>query len=267
MTYTGNIQKMGALADEQGRVHYTLQMGGDQLDMNALLGKELEITFLGEIYCKSCGKRTGKSYAQGFCFQCMQTAPEAEECVLRPALCKAHLGVARDMDYARQHCLQSHYVYLANTGELKVGVTRASQIPTRWIDQGAVAAVPLCITPNRHIAGLIEQQLSAHISDKTSWKKMVSNNINADIDLTEERSRAVDLLTAVMRRFVCSDVSLRRFIYPVAAYPTAPVNHNLDKEARLCGKLLGIKGQYLLFEGERVLNLRRFSGYRLSISG
>src|SRR5690554_7697127 len=83
MTYTGNIQKMGALADEQGRVHYTLQMGGDQLDMNALLGKELEITFLGEIYCKSCGKRTGKSYAQGFCFQCMQTAPEAEECVLR----------------------------------------------------------------------------------------------------------------------------------------------------------------------------------------
>lgn len=258
--------KMKSEVGDDRQVVYRLVLDGTDINMNQLVGRHLSLSFTGIIHCVSCGKVTRKSFAQGFCFSCFQTAPEAEDCVLRPALCKAHLGVARDMNYALEHCLKPHFVYLANTGELKVGVTRASQIPTRWIDQGAVAAVPLCITPNRHIAGLIEQQLSAHISDKTSWKKMVSNNINADIDLTEERSRAVDLLTAGMRRFVCSDVSLRRFIYPVAAYPTAPVNHNLDKEARLCGKLLGIKGQYLLFEGERVLNLRRFSGYRLSIS-
>ncbi|GAO28275.1 hypothetical protein JCM15548_1349 [Geofilum rubicundum JCM 15548] len=130
MQAKGNLIKMKSSVDNDRQVVYRLSLGQAEINMNDCLGKRVKFSFTGTIHCISCGKVTRKSFAQGFCFNCMQTAPEAEDCVLRPALCKAHLGIARDMAYAQAHCLKPHFVYLANTGEVKVGVTRQSQIPT-----------------------------------------------------------------------------------------------------------------------------------------
>ncbi|MCA1744697.1 MAG: DUF2797 domain-containing protein [Bacteroidales bacterium] len=248
-------------ADRQ--VVYQLVLDNTEIDLNALVGKQVKLSFTGIIHCISCGKVTRKSFAQGFCFSCMQSAPEAEACVLRPALCKAHLGLARAMDYAREHCLKSHFVYLANTGEVKVGVTRQSQLPTRWIDQGASAAIKLCETPNRHIAGLVEQHLSQHFSDKTLWKKMVMNQVNKGIDLLDVRQKALEYLTPGMLRFKCSDDQIYTFNYPVTEYPDMPQTLSLDKVPVIEGVLKGIKGQYLLLDKSRVLNIRRHSGYQV----
>ncbi len=263
MQAEGNLLKMKSEVGDDRKVIYRLLLGMTEINMNELVERPIRILFSGTIHCVCCGRVTRKSFAQGFCFNCMQTAPEAEECVLRPALCKAHLGVARDMDYALAHCLKPHFVYLANSGEVKVGVTRQSQIPTRWVDQGASSAIKLCETPNRHIAGLVEQHLCRHFSDKTVWKKMVMNHVNKEVDWTDLRQKALGLLTPGMLRFKSTDDQVYTFSYPVYAFPENPQTVSLDKVPVIEGHLLGIKGQYLLLDENRVLNIRRHSGYQI----
>ena len=171
MLYWGIIEKMRTHLEDP--VQYELPMGKDMIPMNELIGRYILFKWEGEINCISCGRNTNKSFAQGFCYPCFINAPETSECILRPQLCQAHEGIARDMDWAEQHCLQSHFVYLAISSNAKVGVTRSIQIPTRWIDQGAWQAIKLAKTPNRYIAGLIEVALKEHISDRTQWQRML----------------------------------------------------------------------------------------------
>ena len=124
-----NLLKMKAAYNNP--VQYSMNTGSEEINMNLLLGKKLSIHYLHKINCIKCGRLTKTSFAQGYCYPCFISAPETEDCVLRPELCKAHEGLARDMDYAAGHCLIDHFVYLAISGGLKVGVTRNTQIPVR----------------------------------------------------------------------------------------------------------------------------------------
>jgi hypothetical protein len=261
MVVQGNLKKMSAVLLVDHRVKYHLDMGGHDIAMNRLVGQPVAIKYRGVIHCASCGKVTKKSYAQGFCYNCMQTVPEAEDCVLRPVLCKAHLGIARDLEWAQGHCLQPHFVYLANTGEVKVGVTRASQIPTRWIDQGASEAIRLFKTPNRHIAGLIEAFLTREFPDKTQWKKMVTNDVNRAVDLLALRKKVEAMIPDELAGYLVDNLEIQKIEYPVTTYPTQPKAINLDHEPEVRGFCMGIKGQYLLFDDNRVLNVRTHTGY------
>ncbi len=181
MQFEGNILKMRT--EWASPVHYFLPFGENEANMNELLGKNISFEFSGQINCISCGKQTKTSFGQGFCYNCLQTAPEASESILRPELSKAHLGIARDMVWAEKQDMIDHYVYLAVSSEIKVGVTRNHQVPTRWIDQGATSAIKLAKTPNRHIAGVIEVFLKNHFTDKTNWRAMLKNEILNDVDL------------------------------------------------------------------------------------
>lgn len=261
MNIKGNLRKLSGLVNGRNIVEYHLQLGGNDIYLNDLVGEDIEMQYSGIINCLSCGVVTKKSYAQGFCFSCMQSVPEADECVLRPLLCKAHLGVARDLEWAKGHCLQPHYVYLANTGEVKVGVTRESQIPTRWIDQGASEAIKVCKTPNRHIAGLIEAFLSGRFSDKTLWKKMVTDDINRSVDLNALKTKALAMLPDELSAYRCDENNIQMLEYPVSKYPVHPKTMNLDSLSKVKGILTGIKGQYLFFEDERIINVRKHTGY------
>ncbi len=266
MKYHGNLLKMKS-ALEGPKVVYTLWLNGNPVEMNSLLGKQIRFVFQGQINCVVCGKTTRKSFGQGFCYQCFTTAPEAEECVLRPQLCKAQLGIARDINWAQKHCLQPHYVYLAYTGDLKVGVTRQSQIPTRWIDQGASSAIKLCQTPNRHIAGIIETYLMQFYKDKTLWRKMVTNQHQASSpDLAGAKKKAINLLPGELQQYALADDALFSVQYPVLQWPQNPLQLNLDKDPKIEGTLNGIKGQYLFFDRERIFNVRRFSGYLVELT-
>jgi hypothetical protein len=213
MQLSGNLIKMRSEAAEP--VRYFLPLGNNEIDMNSLLGKEIAMAHNGVINCISCGKKTNKSYSQGFCYNCFLIAPEADESVIRPELSKAHLGIARDMEWAKEHDLIDHFVYLAVTSDLKVGVTRHTQIPTRWIDQGAIRAIRLARTPNRHIAGVIEVFLKKFVADKTQWQAMLKGNINPDIDLLAEKLRLVERLPGELRKYAEEDSSIASFTYPV----------------------------------------------------
>ena len=265
MQYSGNLGKMkGELSG--GHVKYVLDLGGDELQMKDLLDYPLSVEYHGKINCIHCGKEIRKSYGQGFCYQCFTTVPEADECVLKPDRCMAHLGISRDMEWSRSHCLQPHIVYLAVSGGLKVGVTRESQVPVRWIDQGATAAVPLCKTPNRHVAGVIETFLMTNFGDKTNWKKMLSNEDMSGIDLLAEKDKALGLLPAELRRYALRENDIFSLQYPVLSWPASPSQINLDRDRTVKGVLKGIRGQYLIFDDQRVLNIRRFSGYQVIFS-
>lgn len=262
MEYIGNLRKMEGTAEKV--VQYLLPLGGEKIYMNGLLGTSITMEYLGHIHCIRCGRETKKSFAQGYCYPCFTTAPETEECVLRPELCRAHEGIARDMEYAKEHCLIDQIVYLSVTSGLKVGVTRSSQIPTRWIDQGAVRALELARTPNRYTAGLIEVALKEHIADRTNWRRMLSDMDPNGVDLASEKQRLAGKVPAELASCLTPQMHPVDLEYPVLRYPEKIVSLNLEKDPVISGELTGIKGQYLMLDGNRVINLRKYGGYQIS---
>ena len=245
-------------------VDYFLQLGDQEVLLNDILGKVVSFEHNGVINCIHCGKKTNKSYNQGFCYNCMQTAPESDESVIRPELSMAQFGVAKDMEWAREHDLIDHFVYLSVTNDLKVGVTRYHQIPTRWIDQGAVKAIRLAKTPNRHIAGIIENFLKQHIADITRWQAMLKDEVAGQIDLVAEKRRVAKLLHPELQKYIDDDDSVMTIEYPGTFIPGKINPVSFDKTKMIEGKLLRIKGQYLIFEDETVLNVRKHNGYSVN---
>ena len=246
-------------------VKYVLPIGEELVDMNTLIGEKIRMVFNGQINCISCGKQTKTSFGQGFCYNCLQTAPEASESIMRPELSKSHFGIARDMEWAEKHDLIDHFVYLAVSSELKVGVTRNHQIPTRWIDQGASYAIKLAKTPNRQIAGIIEVFLKDYFTDKTNWRAMLKNEILTDFDLVAEKQKVTNLLPGELKKYIEPDDELTEIEYPVKKYPEAIKSIGFDKMAEIEGTLVGIKGQYLIFDDSCVLNMRKHNGYFIQL--
>ena len=263
MEHTGNIRKMEAFPENV--VNYHLPLGKVKINMNELIGTAISMEYLDQIHCIKCGRETRKSFAQGYCYPCFTTAPETEECVLRPELCRAHEGVARDMDYAGKHCLSDQVVYLSLTSGIKVGVTRSSQVPTRWIDQGAIRALEFARTPNRYSAGLLEVFIKDLIADKTNWRKMLSGSDPGDANLMKEKERLSSLLPPELASFITKDMVQVELTYPVLRYPEKIKSLNFDKDPVVSGVLEGIKGQYLMLDQNRVINMRKFGGYLIRL--
>ena len=233
--------------------------------MNHLIGKYIAFKWLKEIYCVVCGKKTNKSFAQGFCYPCFLNAPETSECIFRPELCQAQDGIARDMEWAANHCLQEHYVYLAISSGVKVGVTRSGQIPTRWIDQGAWQAIKLAKTPNRYTAGLIEVALKEHISDRTNWQRMLKNQLIEGVDLTVAKREMIAHLPSELQNYISEENDITEINYPVNEYPEKVKSLSFDKLEEITGRLWGVKGQYLIFDDGTVLNMRKHTGYMVEL--
>lgn len=245
-------------------ISYHILDGETPMLLNDLIGKHLQLTFTGQIFCQECNKKIQKAFGEGFCFSCFSAAAAASPCILRPELCQAHLGLGRDPDYEQKHHNQPHLVYLALTDQIKVGVTRQTQMPTRWIDQGAAQAIVLAQTPNRYLAGVIEVALKDHFSDKTNWQNMLRNIAPAnDVDLAAEKWELEEILPQDLTQYWTDDEEIWVFNYPVKNYPAQVKALNFDKEKEIQGILTGIRGQYLYFDGQFVLNLRRHTGYEI----
>lgn len=236
------------------------------LPINDLLGETISIDFKGNIFCKSCGVQTSTSFNQGFCYRCFKNSPESAECIIRPELCEAHLGKGRDPEWEMKHHNQPHFVYLASVNVVKVGVTRGHQIPTRWIDQGANEAIRLAETPNRYLAGIIEVALKSKFTDRTNWQKMLKNEIDDSIDLEEIKWQTEELLPADISPYFSDNDEITHINYPVLEFPAKIRSVNLEKSPSIEGKLMGIKGQYLILEGNRVINIRKHGGYQVEFT-
>lgn len=263
MQYEGVLTKMQT--EPGSPIQYYLVFENSFLNMNQLLGKDFEINFQG-FKCLNCSKKK-KIYRMGFCYDCFYNIPEAGDWIMRPELSTAHLGVAdRDLVFEQKVQLQPHVVYVAASSDMKVGVTRKTQVPTRWIDQGASFAAPIIEVPNRYLAGITEVALKNHFSDKINWKKMLVNDI-PPIDLLVRRKEMRELLPDEVRQyFETTEEKLYTLEYPVLEYPKKISSLNLNTTPLYSGKLTGIKGQYLIFEDGTVFNVRAYEGFEVLIN-
>lgn len=263
MNVHGILHKM-ATKLESNSVEYSLQLQDLTLDLNSLINKSIRIEWTGKIFCIHCGKKTNKSYGQGFCYPCFISVPETEECVLKPELCKAHLGIARDIEFAKTHCLIPHYVYIAESSGIKVGITRNTQIPTRWIDQGAIQAGIIAETPNRYTAGIIEVFLKKYVSDKTNWRQMLTKS-ECEYNLLQEIKKYKGLLPPEFKDFVYDSENIFHIQYPGIIENKKINSIHLNDIPNINKKLQAIKGQYLIFADGFVINIRSHCGYEVEM--
>lgn len=238
----------------------------EKVNADSIIGKKINIVHSGKINCSNCGVKTKKTYMDGLCYKCFQSSPKASPCVLRPELCRAHLGEGRDVEWEEKNHNQPHIVYLAASDVVKVGVTRKTQIPTRWIDQGANMTVVLAETPNRFIAGQIEVALKQEFTDKTNWRKMLTNDIDNSIDLSEVKWELEELLPEDISQYITDDDDVFDFNYPVEQYPEKVKSLNLLKTPEFEGVLKGIKGQYLIFDNGFVFNVRKHTAFDVKLN-
>lgn len=261
MLYQGVLRKMQT---EKGNpIQYFLVFENDFININQLLDKEIQIDFI-KYQCLNCG-RERPIYRQGFCRSCFYDSPAAGDWIMKPELSTAHLDKEdRDLEYEKKAQLQPHIVYLANSSNVKVGVTRKNQVPTRWIDQGAHEAIEIVEVPNRYLAGITEVALKAHVSDKTSWQKMLKNDIE-DVNLVEWRDKLKNHVPDEVIEYFIDSNSETHLEFPVLQYPEKVKSLNLDKTPSYSGILKGVKGQYLIFEDQTVFNVRANEGYYVGI--
>lgn len=267
----GTLSKLKS--ELQAPVQYGLPLGDAVMPLNPLIGKPLQLRYTGRIFCVHCGRKTNKSFDQGYCFPCFRSLAQCDTCIVKPEQCHFHEGTCREPEWGQQFCFQSHTVYLANSSGLKVGITRNTQVPTRWIDQGAIQALPVFTVRSRLHSGLVEITLGKYVADKTQWQAMLKNQVS-EMDLKAERDRLLqqcrleldaladqlgaDAMTPV------TDAEVIRIEYPVLEYPTKVSSFNLDKNPEVGGTLMGIKGQYLIFDSG-VINIRKYSGYEMEV--
>ncbi|MDX1363175.1 MAG: DUF2797 domain-containing protein [Arenibacter latericius] len=261
MQYQGVLKKMET---EIGTpIQYYLVFEGDFLNVNQVLNKELKIQILG-YQCLNCGEER-PIYRQGFCQSCFFDIPSAGDWIMRPELSTAHLGQEdRDLEYEKKVQLQPHIVYLANSSTIKVGVTRKTQVPTRWIDQGAHEAIEIVEVPNRYLAGITEVALKDYVADKTNWRKMLTNDV-VDEDLAEMRNHLKQYIPEEALAYYIENNKETHLEFPVLQYPTKVKSLNLTKTPNYQGALKGIKGQYLIFEDNTVFNIRSNEGTVISL--
>lgn len=268
----GKVRKMKTELSDP--VQYTMLLGETETPMNQYLGRQLQLDYQGVINCIHCDRKTNKSFNQGYCYPCFKRLAQCDSCIVSPEKCHYDAGTCREPEWGEQHCMIDHFVYLANTSGLKVGITRGSQVPTRWMDQGATQAQPIFRVDSRHHSGLVEILFKNHIADRTNWQAMLKGDAQprdleqARLELMEacagdiedlQRSRGLQAIT------VLEGEAETRIRYPVLEYPEKVKSFNLDKTPSVGGTLVGIKGQYLIFD-TGVINIRKFGGYQLSMS-
>lgn len=262
METMGLIQKMHTSLFEN-KAQYSLPIGNKIIDIGGLIGKKITLSFNGEIICSNCGALTKKSYSQGFCYPCCQKLASCDLCIMKPETCHHHLGTCREPSWGITHCFAPHIVYLANSSGIKVGITHKSNTPNRWIDQGAIAALPILEVDTRLKSGIIEDKLKQLVADKTNWRKMLKNEVE-NVDLINKSGVLLDYVQKEILELGAKIINdkVQNINYPVLQYPTKITSLNFDKTPIISGVLKGIKGQYLLLDCG-VLNIRKFSSYNI----
>lgn len=277
---SGNIIKMQVTSVDDD-LTYTLPIGDNRLLMNELIGKTITLTFSGVINCVHCETKTSKSFQGGYCWKCFKSLPQCDQCIIKPELCGFFKGECRDPEWGKDNCFKPHMIYVSQTsaGSHKVGITRhvEDKVSSRWLDQGATTAIPVMIVENRLLSGLVEVAFKEHIGDRTNWRKMLQL-VEADTDINATIAPVLENVKASVESLQVEygvdavqwvDNASPVFIeYPVVegGYPEKVKSINLDKTPSFCGKLTGLKGQYLMFTDNKVINLRKYAGYHITIT-
>lgn len=230
--------------------------------MNDLLGKQLKISYEGEIRCLHCNQATQKSF-QGYCYKDFQRLACCDQCQMSPELCHYDKGSCREPDWGKEFCFSPHSVYLARSSGVKVGITRENPALIRWIDQGAIEGMVIATVPDRKTSGLLERALALHLPDRTNFRTMLTGPVCLQ-SLEEVYETVADYVPMSLQDYLLPAPTLHTLHYPILRAPAKVNALSLDKNPVLDGRFMGIKGQYLIFE-DFVFNLRAHSGYMVQL--
>lgn len=248
--------------DYQTPIQYFLHIENEKIYLNPHIGSKITIKFLDEKHCIHCGRKTNKTFNNGYCYPCFRDLPQNDLCIVKPSLCHFELGTCRDEEFGKHQCMTPHYVYLALSSDVKVGLTRKTNAFKRWVDQGAIKSIPIAELPTRKMAGDLELFLTDHLPDKTNWRKMLKGEVD-DKDLFEIRARIFPLIPEEYQEYLLDVEQINEFIYPTEAASLEKIKSlSLDKEPSFTGVLTGIKGQYLLLD-QAVINVKKHLGYKI----
>jgi hypothetical protein len=270
----GALSKMSAqLGSLEQPVQYAFRLGEQEVPVNPLIGQRLRLDYLGAIHCTHCARKTKKSFSQGYCYPCFTRLAQCDTCMMSPERCHYAAGTCREPSWGEQFCMTDHVVYLANSSGVKVGITRATQVPTRWIDQGASQALPIIRVSTRQQSGFVEDLLRSQVADRTNWRAMLKGEA-APVDLRQVAEQILGVcaegMSELQQRFglqaiqPLSDAQVLDIRYPVSSYPSKITSLDLEKTPQVEGTLLGIKGQYLIFDSG-VINIRKYTAYQLAV--
>ncbi len=262
--WTGNILKM--VSHLESPVRYQLPIGDDLVDLNPMIGQKVTIEFDGVINCIATGEKIKKTYNQGYSYKAFTQLAACDLCIVKPELCHYAQGTCRQPEWGDKNCMIPHIIYLSNTGQVKVGITRETQVPTRWIDQGASEALAILRVPDRYTSGLIEVELKKSVADRTNWRQMLKGDFDK-VDLIEIREELFDLYGDILDDLGAEDLDeeIVEIQYPVEALPEKFTSIGLDKTHFIESTLIGIRGQYLIFE-DGVMNIRKHQGYLIKLT-
>lgn len=261
MTIQGIIQGFAHRYEEP--IGYELIIGEEHIYLNDWIGEEIMIRHTGNIRCVHCGRKIKKTFNNGSCYPCFIRRPENDICIVKPHECHFEKGTCRDEDFAHSHCMIPHYVYLAISSGVKVGITRKHNEKKRWVDQGAVRAFVIAEVPTRKMAGELEALLSQYVADKTNWRKMLKGEIEW-VDLIDMRDQLIEKIPLSYHPYLLKEEEWTDIIYP-ASHPLKKITaYNLDKEPVIADRLIGLKGSYMLFS-KGVLNVKKYAGYEALI--
>ncbi|MBL97720.1 MAG: hypothetical protein CMF52_07885 [Legionellales bacterium] len=248
----------------------------ETVPLNCLIGRSITVRYLDHMQCTYCKRRIKKTYNNGFCFLCFRRLARCDSCIVRPELCHFHLGTCREPDWGSRVCMQRHIVYLSFTSHVKVGITRAANVPRRWYDQGAMVALPIYQVPTRRVSGYLEVALKAYFKDKTQWRQMLQTQ-HCAVDLRQSIQSVID--QGALNRYIDEEPLFKDgppvpvyshyepevISYPMHDVPSPLKAINLEKTPEFTATLLGMKGQYLIFD-QAVFNVKKYAGYRIECS-
>jgi hypothetical protein len=269
---TTNLRKMATSLDLDNRAQYDLPIVEileykGKVSLNDWVGKHVNLKFTGNIHCIATGKKIKKTYGEGLSYDAFLTSPLSSPSIVHPELSRIHEGIAlRDFDWEQKHHNQPHYVYLSRTSNIKVGVTRSTNLQSRWIDQGATQGIRIALTPYRQLAGNIEVMLKEFLADKTAWQSMLKGECSDMTDLAEKKNELLGNFPEDLYPFVDEDDAVQLIQYPVQQLPLKPKSLKLDTTPEIEGTIKGIKGQYWLFDNDRVINIRAHAGYEVNLA-
>lgn len=252
-------------------------------NMDIVPGMHIMLKHTGRYQCVSCKKILKKIYS-GFCYVCLTQKAMADTCVMAPNRCHYLKGTCREPKWGENFCFKPHFIYLAYTDKFKVGLTRQTHIPYRWMDQGATIAAILSKVTSRYQAGMIEKSLMEILSDKSHWQNMLKSGnsrpskedflnkwlevqdwlkkkIQAHPDLIVETSSELHISKEIE---ILNAPEIFEMDYPLDFIPEKIKSVSLEKEPIVSDEIIGIKGQYLIFR-DRVLNVRSHEGAIVSL--
>ena len=270
---SGFLSRLQIHTSETLNYAFSLQ-GQHPISLNPLLGKSLSLNFSGKIQCIYCQRSIKKSFNKGYCFVCFKQLARCDQCIIKPELCHFHLNTCREPDWGKRVCMKNHIVYLSYTSGIKVGITRKANIPNRWYDQGATLALPIFEVNSRLLSGLLEVSLKAYFNDKTNWRKMlthdhydtdlyeVASSLFSQLSMTELLSQHPQFKTAMPKALYNHNTPLK-IHYPQIEKLDKISSFNAEKTPRVSGTLIGMKGQYLIFD-TGVINISKYQGYHVS---